>query len=421
MRKKCSLIAVVMLLAALNSPGASGDWTNNAASIWSAATNWSSNPTVPGTAAGDTVALNFDITVNRTVTIDTTPRTVGTLNIGDPGSGYFAYTLAANGGGTLTFDNNGSGAMLAKPTAANTALDVISAPITLADNLTIDTAVTGTGNSGNSVQITGVISQNGTRSLTKNGVGGLYLNLSGANAYTGGTILNAGEVQFSSGNAFGTGPLTINGGSLAARTASRTLTNAVTVNGDFTLNSANAGGNALTLSGNVDLGAATRTITVASSADPSALITGTISGGNSSVGLIKAGSRTLNLSGANTFSGDTRIAAGSLQLSPSTGAPAGTSLALQNSTLDMNVADTGALSFRGSVGTVAATLGGLKGSRNLNLINTSGAAVGLTVGGNGQNTTFSGVMSGTGSSLTKTGGGTLILSGANTFDGGTTI
>ncbi len=419
MNKRNCIIAAVTLLAALNSPAASGNWTNNAASVWSAATNWSSNPTVPGTAAGDTVGLTFDITAARTVTIDTTSRTVGTLNIGDPGSSFFAYTLAASGGATLTFNNNGSGALLAKPTAANTALDVISAPITLADNLTIDTAVTGTGNSGNSIQFNGVISESGSRSLTKNGVGGVYLTT--ANTYSGGTILNAGEIQFSSSFALGTGPLTINGGSLAARIASRTLTNAVTVNGDFTLNSADAGGNSLTLSGTVDLGAATRTITVASTANPSAFITNVISGGNSSVGLIKAGPSVLNLSGANTFPGDTRIAAGSVQLSPSPGASTGTSLALQNSTVDLNAADAGTLSFRGSVGTVAATLGGLKGSRNQILTNTSGAAVVLTVGNNGQSTTFSGVLSGPGASLTKIGTGTLILSGANTYDNTTTI
>jgi fibronectin-binding autotransporter adhesin len=415
MSKKYCLIAAVTLLTALNGNAANGDWTNNAASVWSAATNWSSNPTVPGTVAGDTVGLTFDITANRTVTIDTTARTVGTLNIGDPTTGFFVYTLAASGGATLTFNNNGSGAVLAKLTADNTALDLISAPITLADNLTIDT---GTG-TGNSLQLSGVISESGVRTLTKNGVRGVYLN--GANTYSGGTILNAGEVQFNNNLALGAGLLTINGGALAARIAGRTLTNAVTVNGDFTLNSANAGGNSMTLSGNVDLGAATRTITVASTANPSGFMSGIISGGNSSVGLIKSGGSVLVLSGVNTYSGDTRIVAGSIQLGTNTAAPAGTSLALQNSTVDLNTVDAGTLAFRGPVLTVAATLGGLKGSRNLALLNTSSASVALTVGNNGQSTIYSGVLSGSGGSLTKIGAGTLVLSGANTYDGITTI
>lgn len=415
MSKKYCVIAAVTLLTALNSNAANGDWTNNAASVWSAATNWSSNPTVPGTAAGDTVGLTFDITANRTVTIDTTARTVGTLNIGDPTTGFFAYTLAASGGATLTFNNNGSGALLAKPTDANTALDLISAPIVLADNLTIDTGA----GTGNSLQLSGVISESGSRTLTKNGLRGVYLN--GANTYSGGTILNAGEVQFNNNLALGTGLLTFNGGALAARIAGRTLTNAVTVSGDFTLNSANAGGNSMTLSGNVALGAATRTITVASTANPSGFMSGIISGGNSSVGLIKAGPSVLVLSGVNTYGGDTRIVAGSIQLGTNTAAPAGTSLALQNSTVDLNAADAGSLAFRGPVLTVAATLGGLKGSRNLPLLNTSSASVALTVGNNGQSTIYSGVLSGSGGSLTKIGAGTLTLSGANTYDGFTTI
>ena len=45
----------------------------------------------------------------------------------------------------------------------------------------------------------------------------------------------------------------------------------------------------------------------------------------------------------------------------------------------------------------------------------------LTVGGNNQSTEVSGVISGGGGSLVKTGAGTLILSGANTYTGPTTI
>ena len=62
-----------------------------------------------------------------------------------------------------------------------------------------------------------------------------------------------------SDSAFGTGTLTINGGTLQA-SGTRTLSNNVAVGGNFTI-----GGGAtdnLTLSGTVDLGAATRTLTV---------------------------------------------------------------------------------------------------------------------------------------------------------------
>ena len=93
--------------------------------------------------------------------------------------------------------------------------------------------------------------------------------------------------------------------------------------------------------------------------------------------------------------------------------------AIQNSTLDRQSGDTGNLSF--GIADQRATLGGLKGcARGLDLTNTSGAAVALTIGGNGQTNTFSGVLSDSGS-LTKTGSGIQTMSGTNTYAGSTTV
>jgi autotransporter-associated beta strand protein len=54
------------------------------------------------------------------------------------------------------------------------------------------------------------------------------------------------------------------------------------------------------------------------------------------------------------------------------------------------------------------------------LTNAASVAVALTVGGNGANTTFSGALQGAGS-LTKIGGGTLLLGGSNNYIGSTAI
>ena len=118
---------------------------------------------------------------------------------------------------------------------------------------------------------------------------------------------------------------------------------------------------------------------------------------------------TLTLAGANTFTGLTQISGGgTLAL--------GSSLALQDSTLDTTNFPSSSL----SIGTLTAvTLGGLQGPSGTTL-NLSGGAVTLTVGNNGTNTTFSGSLSG-GCSLIKSGSGTLTLAGTDTYTGTTTI
>jgi autotransporter-associated beta strand protein len=123
-------------------------------------------------------------------------------------------------------------------------------------------------------------------------------------------------------------------------------------------------------------------------------------------GLVKANANTLTLSGVSTFTGPTRVAGGTVIL--------GNSVALQSSTLTL---DGGALSFNYFTG---ATLGGLAGSGNLALTNASGAGVTLTVGGNGQDVSYAGALSGPGQ-LIKIGAGCQVLSRSNSYTGNTTI
>ena len=122
------------------------------------------------------------------------------------------------------------------------------------------------------------------------------------------------------------------------------------------------------------------------------------------------------LGGANTYTGDTLINSGGLALT--------NPLALQNSTLDFRStgSNTGLAFGTETVNLTSATFGGLKGDKNLPLMSAYGTLqpVALSVGGNGQSTTYSGILNGTGS-LTKTGTGTLTLSGANTHTGTTTV
>jgi autotransporter-associated beta strand protein len=217
-------------------------------------------------------------------------------------------------------------------------------------------------NSGVTATIDSVIG--GTDGLSKEGAGTLVLTAS--EAYSGATSINSGTLQLG------------NGGTTGALPAA----SAITVNDRLTFNRSNA------VTQGVDFGGAP--------------IAGT-------GGLTQSGSGTLTLNAANTFSGTTRAGLGTLLLA--------NSLALQNSTLNLDSADNGAVSF----GTLnAATLGGIAGSRDRVLENASNAAVALTIGNNNQAATYTGVLSGAGS-LTKVGTGVQTLSGMNTYNGGTAI
>ena len=80
----------------------------------------------------------------------------------------------------------------------------------------------------------------------------------------------------------------------------------------------------------------------------------------------------------------------------------------------------GRLQFANYTG-AGTTIGSLAGSGTVNLTDISNAQTkSLTIGGNNQSTTFSGQIVG-GGSIVKDGSGTLILTGNNTYSGGTTI
>ena len=116
----------------------------------------------------------------------------------------------------------------------------------------------------------------------------------------------------------------------------------------------------------------------------------------------------LVLTASNSYTGNTTISGGSVQLNNAN--------AVAASTVVDYVASNG-LVFNGGIGSF--TAGGLAGTGSFALADTAGNSVALSVGGNSPSA-FSGTMSGSGS-LAKINGGTLILSGSNSFTGNTSI
>lgn len=455
-----------------------GSWISDAAPAspnnnlnWSNTANW--NPAaVPG-GVGSTVTIGSDITANRTVTIDSTSRTVGTLNIGDLNRTH-NFTLARTLTATLTFDNGAAAAAL--NAVATSASDTISVPIVLGSTqngafnitnnhnpltgttdrtLTLSGGITTTGAlartinvSGTSIRgnvsISGVINQGGTPgstiSLTKSGVN--TLSLGGANVFSGGVTLNEGTLNLNAAGALGgasAGQLTINGGSIGSTGGAAVALTGNSVQswaGNFGFSgfrSLNMGTGAVTMTGS-------RTITLngtyptsTSFVAPIVTVGGVISDGGSAYSLTTQVSGTnatggilLRLNGANTYSGGTNINGGTVEFGAGSVPTTGT----------ITVGDKGALSVAGAFTTLNSVLtdsrfsnlstGALaltgSSSENFSPAGTNAAST-LSLGAAyGSTVVYTGnINRGTTGYFVGGGGGSIEFSNADAFTGSTTL
>ena len=264
----------------------------------------------------------------------------------------------------------------------------------------------------------GVIAGSGTLGL----LGNATLTLTGLNTYNGGTTLNSGTLNINSGasvsSAIGTGSLIIAGSGVVIDNTSGggvllATNNTQAWNSDFAF----GGSNALNLgTGAVTLGGS-RIVTVNGTAP---LTVGGIIGG-SGYSLTKAGTGTLVLNGANSFTGGLTLNAGTLVVgvaaAPGTGTLTlgGGTLAMHNSANTLTLSNNNVQSWTGdfafgdfgnlNLGTGTVTLtANRQVTVNPNTILTVGGAIG-----------------GSGYSLTKAGGGVLVLNVANSYSGGTVL
>lgn len=328
-----------------------------------------------------TVASGVNATINQAISGSGgfTKLGVGTLTLGGANAYSGATTISAGtlrlSLGTAIPDSSAVSANAGATFDLNNNNETIGS-LSGAGTVNLGSGLLTTGGLNTSTTHSGVIGGAGG-SLTKTGTG--TLTLSGANTYTGGTTISAGTFALGASDRL-------------ADTGSVNVASGAT----FSLGGFNEIVGALSGAGNVSLGSGTLTAGDGSSTTFSGVISGT--NGN----FTKAASGTVTLSGANTYSGATTVSAGTLRL----GIPGAIS---DSSAVTVN---SGAIfDLNGN----NETIGSLAGAGNVTL------GVGnLTTGADNSSTTHSGVISGTGG-LTKTGAGTFILSGNNTYTGPTTV
>lgn len=422
-----TIIIAATFSFATHAQAASGNWNVDADGNWSTASNWDSNPVVPGTTAGDVVGLNFDITTaGKTITINTAVR-LGTLNIGDP-DGSHAYTLALSSG-SLTFDNDASAAQLNKTIGFNAA--TITAPAALDSNLIVSNVTNG------NLNLNGVISNgvNGAKSVAITNTGAGITTLNGANTFSGGLIIQQGTVSgTTSTQAFGSGSISLGDTSGSANATLRSVgnlafTNPITVQSGssgntLTILGSGGGGSTATFSGGITLN---RNLSLDSTDGTLIISTGTGAVTGSSTLSITNSSATPNLrnhrvahnASSPSFTGDIDILTnGTLRVGNATALSVANDVKVRSGgLLEMNAVFTiGGLNDEGGSGGLVSTI---NGNRTLTL----GGSDSYSYNGNIEDYTqvVSEVPTLRVLSLVKSGTGTQALGGTNAYTGTTTL
>ena len=201
-----------------------GVWNLPGSGTWAAIPNWQANGGVPGLDAG------FTATDTATFATAVTGDTVVSLQGVSPSlqavifdNATHDYEIGNTGGGTLKLDNGATAATVTNSAGTHR----ISAPVELRSNVTV--AVTG---AGDSLTITGTVTQSGTRSLTKTGAGTLTLNgdqLYNTLVTSGGTTNINGVLGTAPGSATVQANATTRFGSVSQSLASLTIGAGATV------------------------------------------------------------------------------------------------------------------------------------------------------------------------------------------------
>ena len=351
--------------------------------------------------------------------------TAGTLEFAKAAS-TGSSPISVGSAGTLAFNVDGNGGISNGTSGAGTMGGLFAglsgtAGSTIAYTAGSTLALDTTNATGGTYSYAGDIPSIPATNLTKIGTGTLVL--SGANSYSGATKISSGILQFANPGAMsGSSAITVAAGTTLGVNAggSGEFTNGASGNGTIGGLFAGVGGQ----SGSTITYAQGTTATTGSyvgidttNAGGSLTYAGNIT--NAGVGVNKLGTGNFVLSGANTYTGPTLVTSGGLLAGVaavySNGTQVSGAFGLNSAVITANTAGA-VLNLNGFDTQIGSLAGGGSTGGTVSL----GANM-LTEGGDNTSTTYAGVISGTGGSLTKIGTGTLNLTATSTFTGGTTI
>ena len=204
----------------------------------------------------------------------------------------------------------------------------------------------------------GTYAGNMSGSGTLSSIGAGTLTLSGNNSFSGGTSLRSGQLNINNANAIGSGTLAIEGGTID-NTSGAAITLANNNAQNWNADFAFAGSTNINLGTGAVTLSANRTVTVTANQ----LTVGGAIGGN--YGLTKAGAGTLTLSGSSTFNGGLTISSGTVAATGTNSASfrgnvgAG-DITLNGGTLQTTLANSTSITILSNVITVGASGGTLK-------------------------------------------------------------
>ena len=435
--------------------GANQTWTNNnsAATLGgfsgivlnantltlAGAGNFSLNPSMTATSAG---VLNANQTGTLTLG-GASASFVGTLNTGlNGGTVLLANSIVLTGVGALV---NIQGGTIA---TSSTSGRILVANTSVSNDFTLGQAATGTGvvtisgamdlnnatrqiTTANSADtLSGVISNGG---LTKAGIGTLTLSGTGANTYTGLTTVGAGGLTLSktSVNAIA-GNVVVNGtGTLTLGAADQIIntSNVEVAAGTLALATFTDTVNGVKLTGGTITGSAGGILTSTTAYDfqSSGSVTGSLAG-TAGANKTTAGTVTFTGGNANTYTGLTTVSAGTLSLNKTASVDALAADVLVNGTGTLTLNSANQIKDTANVEVATGGTFGIGGNNEtVNGLKLTGGAITGT-GGNLTSTTAIDFQSGSsGANLagtagsTKTTAGTISLSGASIYSGGTTL